>query len=51
MWVINNRKLFYTFSGLLVLASFVSLAVWGLKPSIDFTGGTLIDVAYPPRPA
>lgn len=46
MWVVNNRKLFYTFSGILVLISIVSLAVWGLKPGIDFTGGTLIDVAY-----
>ena len=47
MWVINYRKVFYTISGALVIASFVSLAVWGLKPGIDFTGGTLIEVAYP----
>ena len=47
MWVVTNRKLFYTLSGLAVLASFVSLFVWGLKPGIDFTGGSLIEVAYP----
>ena len=46
MWVVNYRKIFYTFSGILVLASFLSLAVWGLKPGIDFTGGTLIEVSY-----
>lgn len=46
MWVVNNRKIFYTFSGLLVAASLVALFVFGLKPSIDFTGGTLIDVQY-----
>lgn len=46
MWVVKYRKIFYAFSGILVLASFVSLAVWGLKPGIDFTGGTLIEVAY-----
>lgn len=46
MWVVNNRKLFYSVSGLLVLASFLSLIFWGLKPGVDFTGGTLIDVAY-----
>jgi preprotein translocase subunit SecF len=46
MWVINNRKLFYTFSGILILVSFVSLIFWGLKPGVDFTGGTLIEVAY-----
>ena len=46
MWVVNNRKLFYAFSGILVIASFASLIFWGLKPGIDFTGGTLIDVSY-----
>ncbi len=46
MWVVNNRKLFYTFSGLLVLASFASFFFWGVKPGIDFTGGTLIEVSY-----
>jgi len=47
MWVINNKKLFYTISSILVAASFVSLAIWGLKPGIDFTGGTLVEVQYP----
>ncbi len=47
MWVINNRKLFYIFSGILILISFMSLIIWGLKPGVDFTGGTLIEVAYP----
>ncbi len=47
MWVVNNRKLFYSISSILIIASFISLAVWGLKPGIDFTGGTLIDVQYP----
>jgi preprotein translocase subunit SecF len=46
MWVVNNRKIFYTVSGILVLASFASLIFWGLKPGIDFSGGTLIEVAY-----
>ncbi len=46
MWVVKYRKLFYTISGLMVLAAFVSLFVWGLKPGIDFTGGTLIEVSY-----
>ncbi len=47
MWVINNRKIFYTFSIILVTASLASLLVWGLKPGVDFSGGTLIEVAYP----
>lgn len=47
MWVVKYRKIFYVFSGLLILASIVSIAVWGLKPGLDFTGGTLIEVQYP----
>jgi len=46
MWVVKYRKIFYAFSGLLTLASLVSFFVWGLKPGIDFTGGTLIEVSY-----
>ncbi len=46
MWVVKYRKVFYTLSGLLILASFVSLFLWGLKPGVDFTGGTLIEVSY-----
>ena len=46
MWVVKYRKLFYAFSGLLVLASVVSFFTWGLKPGVDFTGGTLIEVSY-----
>lgn len=46
MWVINNRKFFYTLSILLVIAAAVSLSTWGLKPGIDFTGGSLLEVSY-----
>ncbi len=46
MFIVNHRKVFYTFSGLLVLASFVALFLWGLKPGIDFTGGSLLEVTY-----
>ncbi len=35
------------FSGLLILISLVSLAVQGLRFGLDFTGGTLIELAYP----
>ncbi|MEK7642163.1 MAG: protein translocase subunit SecF [Patescibacteria group bacterium] len=47
MWVIKYRKIFYAIALLLVVGSFVSFGIWGLKPSIDFTGGTLIEVSYP----
>ncbi|MFA6295570.1 MAG: protein translocase subunit SecF [Candidatus Paceibacterota bacterium] len=47
MWIINNRKIFYGFSIILMIISISSFAIWGLKLGIDFTGGTLIEVSYP----
>ncbi len=47
MWVVKYRKIFYAFSGLLIIGSAVSMLVWGLKPGLDFTGGTLVEVQYP----
>ncbi len=47
MWVIKYRKIFYAFSLILVIAAIVALGIWGVKPGIDFTGGTLVEVAYP----
>ena len=41
MNVIKNKYIFLSFSGILVLASFAAIAVFGLRQGIDFTGGTL----------
>ena len=46
MTIIGARKISYWASGVLVLASFLAVAVWGLKLGIDFTGGTLMEVEY-----
>ena len=46
MFIVKHRKFFYTFSGLLVLIALASLFFWGLKPGIDFTGGSLLEVTY-----
>jgi preprotein translocase subunit SecF len=46
MIIVNNRKIFYSISVLLVLTSIVAVLVWGLKPSIDFAGGSLLDVSF-----
>jgi preprotein translocase subunit SecF len=43
MSIIKYRKIFYWFSGLLILASFLSVGIWGLKFGIDFTGGSLLE--------
>ena len=48
--IIGKRNNFFIFSSLLVLASWLALAVWGLKPSIDFTGGSLLEIGYSENP-
>ena len=42
-----KRKVALAFSLLLIIASISSLAIKGLNFGLDFTGGTLIEVAYP----
>lgn len=44
--IIEKRKIWYSISGVLFVASITLLLVWGLKLGIDFTGGTLLEVAY-----
>lgn len=46
MFIINNRKIFYFISGALVLASILALTFWGLNLSIDFKGGSIMEVDY-----
>src|SRR3989344_5078866 len=46
MTIIGMRKVTYTISGILVGASILALAVWGLKLGIDFTGGSLLEVEF-----
>lgn len=40
------RKIYFIFSGIIILASLVSLAVFGLRPGIDFTGGSILEIEY-----
>lgn len=46
MFIVTHRKFFYAISALLVLGSIVALFLWGLKPGIDFKGGSIIEVEY-----
>jgi len=45
MNLMKYRKLWYAFSLLVVISGIFALSLWGLKPSIDFTGGTLVEIA------
>jgi preprotein translocase subunit SecF len=52
MIIVKHRTLFFTLTALITVVSLGSIAVFGLHPSIDFTGGTLVEVSYPgARPA
>ncbi|NCN07353.1 protein translocase subunit SecF [Candidatus Falkowbacteria bacterium] len=44
--IIQNRKYSYIVSGTLILISILSLIAWGLKPGIDFTGGSLMELSF-----
>ena len=42
MFIVKHRKIFYIIVSVLVLSSILAVAFWGLKPSIDFVGGSLL---------
>lgn len=44
--IIQNRRIFYVLSALIVLSGIVSLATRGLNLGIDFTSGTLMQVEF-----
>lgn len=46
MFVIKHKNIFFWISGILVTLSLASIAYFGLKPGIEFTGGTLVEVSY-----
>ena len=46
MKIIKYKKIFLSISLVLVLASFLSIGLFGLKFGIDFTGGSILEVSY-----
>lgn len=44
--IISKTKYAYIFSGILTVLCIASIAVWGLKFGIDFTGGTLMEMKF-----
>ncbi len=46
MPIVKHRKIFFIISGLLVLASIISLALWQLNFGIDFKGGSLTEIEW-----
>ncbi|HLD27745.1 MAG TPA: hypothetical protein VJB39_02760, partial [Patescibacteria group bacterium] len=44
--IIQKRKIWFTLSGTLVALSLMALALWGLNPGIDFTGGSILELEF-----
>jgi len=45
--ITKNLKYFFILPAVLTVLAVAALAVWGLKPSIDLVGGSLLQVTYP----
>lgn len=41
--LIGKKWYYFILSGLVIIPGIISLVLWGLTPSIDFTGGTLME--------
>lgn len=46
MTIIKHRNVFFALAGLIVAGAIGAIAYFGLPLSIDFTGGSLVEVAY-----
>ncbi|MEA3273496.1 MAG: protein translocase subunit SecF [Patescibacteria group bacterium] len=46
MNIIAKNKIWFTLSSILVGLSILALIVWGLKPGVDFTGGSLMRLEF-----
>ncbi|MCX6760169.1 MAG: protein translocase subunit SecF [Candidatus Nealsonbacteria bacterium] len=47
---IKYSKIYYIFSGILIIASLLALFVYGIKFGIEFTGGSIIEVSFEKNP-
>lgn len=50
MFIVHYKNIFLSIGAVLLLLALGSVAFFGLKPSIDFSGGTLLEVSYDERP-
>ncbi|HET7700827.1 MAG TPA: protein translocase subunit SecF [Candidatus Limnocylindria bacterium] len=48
---VERKTLYFVLSGLLIVPGLVFLALGGLKPGIEFKGGTLLDIRFDSPPA
>lgn len=46
MWIIEHKRIFFSIATVLVLGSLLALGTFGMRPSIEFVGGTLFEISY-----
>ena len=46
MNIVKHRKIFYSISAFLVIASIGAILYWGLNFGVDFKGGSILEVSY-----
>ena len=44
--LVKNKNYFLAFSGVLIVGGVIAFLLWGLKPGLDFTGGSLLEVNF-----
>lgn len=44
--ILAKKSWYFIISGLIIIPGIISLLLWKVKPAIDFTGGTLIEVKF-----
>ncbi|MDQ3880504.1 MAG: hypothetical protein M3295_05485, partial [Chloroflexota bacterium] len=49
--IVGKRRWYFAFSLAITIPGLVFIALGGLRPSIDFTGGTVWQVRYADRPS
>lgn len=45
MNLVKHKNLFFIISGIIIIPGLISLFLFGLKPAIDFTGGTILEIS------
>ncbi len=49
MNIIGKKYLYFALSLIIIIPGLISLVLFGLNPSIEFTGGSRITVSFPQR--
>ncbi len=47
MYIVKHRNIFFALTALITVIALISVAFFGLKLGLDFTGGSLVQVTYP----